>query len=478
MSAARTETEDRVPTTLPMCHSILGVPMRRRLLGLLCAVALPALAMVAACGPAPREVAQEAPVAVHPLLPDQAGLNVIVVSFDALRADALGAYGNRRDVTPHIDRFARRNLLFQNAYTVAPVTPTSFSAAWSGFLPHRVFQGWKFQAPETLASLLSEAGYRTQAFVSNVNLTPERSFDRGFQGYDWRPHAPDDQLLDAAVQWIGNHPDPPFFLWVHLLAPHAPYRVHPEVEGLYETEATGRFAKTSGPRFETTDPAEIARLRDLYHGEVWRADRLFASLMESVRSAGLLESSIVVLTSDHGEEFGEHGAFQHGQLYEDNLRIPLIIHHPALEGRVVEQRVRNIDLLPTILRAVGSPVAGERDGRVIPESGTGEPPPVVAIAMTGQEKASVSLLQGSKKLILWCHKKPGVEEFDLATDPEELRGPAVESRAESRKLLKRVATLVGGRPCRVILRAAKGKSSTDGLAAKSIEVLRSLGYVE
>jgi len=419
----------------------------------------------------------ESRIAVDPLLPDQPGLNVIVISFDALRADVLGVYGSARGATPHMDAFAEQSLLFQNAYTVAPVTPTSFAAAWSGFLPSRVFLGWRFRAPETMAGLLSAAGYETKAVVNNVQLTPERDFDRGFEDYSWHRNDPDGEILRAAEGWLAKPHDAPFFLWVHFLVPHAPYRALQQAQHLYRTSATGRFAKTSGNRFQTSDPAEIARLHDLYLGAVWRADQLFGALLKALRSAGLFESSIVVLTSDHGEEFGEHGGFQHGRVYEEHLRIPLVVHHPKMTARTVSQRVRNVDLMPTILRAVGSPVTGVLDGRVIPRSGSAGSSPVVGISMTGAEKRWVSLLVGSKKAILACGPDRGLEMYDLATDPAEQRDLASADRRGSRELLATLRTLLGGSPCEVIDRAARGKAETVGLDDESIDALRSLGYL-
>jgi arylsulfatase A-like enzyme len=406
---------------------------------------------MAACGPGRPDRSPGANF--EPLLPVQAGLNVIVVSFDALRVDALGVYGNSREPTPNMDRFAESSFVFTEAYSAAPTTPTSFAAAWSGFLPSRVFRGWRLLAPSTLASRFAQAGYRTQAFINNVQLTPERGFDIGFDGYDWRRNDPDEEVLEAAGAWLEEDRVGPFFLWVHFLAPLAPYRHRPEAAHLYREASTGRFSATTGHEFDASGPEEVARIWELYLGEVWYADRLFGELIGRLRELGLLDSSIVILTSDHGEEFAEHGGFQHGRLYEEHLRIPLIIRHPQRSGGTIEERVRNVDLMPTVLHAVDEPVREALDGHVIRPPSSRPPRPVVGIAMTG-DRQWVSLLVGSRKVIVPCGAPERAEMYDLSSDPGERRDLARERPADVRELARTLQVLMGGDPCTVAARAA------------------------
>ncbi len=440
---------------------------------------LVAASVAVACGSGEQSVASpRASGVAEDLLPVQRGLNVIVISFDALRQDALGVYGNRRGATPAMDEFAKDSVVFTNAYSVAPVTPTSFAAAWSGLLPSRVFHGWKLRATSTLASRMRDAGYRTQAIVNNVQLAPERGFDLGFDGYDWRRTDPEEKLLQAAKIWVENRGEGPFFLWVHFLRPHAPYKARPEAAHLYRESEVGQFSETTGEMFETSDPAGIARIRDLYFGEVWTADRLFGELVDTLRDQGLLESSVVVLTADHGEELADHGGFQHGRLYEEHLRIPLIIRHPLAKGRLVESRVRNVDLMPTLLHTVGVPMTEVLDGRIVEGPSSGGPPPLVAIAMTGAQEQWVSFTSASRKVILTCMPKRGGELYDLASDPGEQRDLATESPREVRELIGTLRTLLGGDPCTVIQQAARGTAPTVGLDPESVEALRALGYLD
>lgn len=410
--------------------------------------------------------------------------DVLVISFDALRADALGAYGSQRGATPNIDRFARRSSVYSRAYSAAPVTPTSFASLFSGQYPTRVFRGWEFVPTTSLAQYFSDAGYQTAAFVNNVQLTPERDFDVGFDTYEWRRNAPDSQVLDEALRWLENRDRRrPLFFWLHLLRPHAPYKVREEAAHLYHESDHGRFAAGSGASFETTEPHEIRRIEDLYHGEVWEADRLFGRFQRAIQRLGLAADSIVVLTADHGEEFGEHGRFQHGRLYEEHLRVPLILFDPAAEPRVIdgEVRARAVDLLPTLLDVAGiEPEAGLDGGslRMATEDDQ-EPVPVIAVSMTGYpDETALSLLEGDDKLILNCRPSRSVELYDLRRDPAEGRDVHVDQPSVTRRLLGTLREVVGERPCRVAEEAQMGRSQTTQLDDESIEALRSLGYLD
>lgn len=405
-------------------------------------------------------------------------LNVLVISFDALRADALGAYGSERGATPHMDAFAADSIVFENAYSASPITPTSFAAFFSGMLPMKVFHRWKFDPPASLAEHLSRAGYTTAAFVNNVQLTDERSFDRGFDEYQWRKNVPDDALLDDALAWLAAHsrPQRPVFLWIHLLRPHAPYRAHPEARHLYrDPDYDGPFNDTSGIKFFTSEPRDLARLQDLYAGEVSMADRSFGRFLEALRSTDLLRSSIVVLTADHGEEFLEHGAFQHSQLYEEHLRIPLIIHHPNLDGgRRVGADVRSIDLMPTLLGLVGHSLDEPVDGFDLSSSEAPRPTPIIASITTAQ--VLVSIRDRHEKLIVTCHPTVGVELYNLESDPGEQIDLSRQNESTVRRLVRELHVHLDGSPCRTanVVRRNWEHSEVD---PETLEALRALGYV-
>ena len=444
-------------------------------------VSLVALPWVAACRGAAGGGGEASALAQPPLgLSQLPGVNVLVVSFDALRADALGLYGNPRGTSPNLDRFAQSALVFENAFVAAPVTPTSFAAVFSGRHPHEVFLGWKFTAADTLAGRFSEAGYRTAAFLNNVQLTAERGFDRGFQHYavDAKQNHPDALILEDAVGWLARSSDRPFFAWVHFLDPHAPYERRDLSVRFYDSSYEGGFAATSGPVFDTEDPREIRRLRDLYEGEVYHADLLFGVLRNRLEDLGLLEDTVVVVTADHGEEFRERGVFQHRHLHDETLRVPLLIYHPGeREGRRIETLVSNLDLYPTLLAIADLDAPSDLDGHDLLQPGTSEGK-VVSLAMTDSEYRALSVRTAGWKLILECRPETSIAVFDLEADPGEVTNRVNDVRPEARRLLDLLRDEVGGAPCQSLDLAVAGRQPTQGLASETVESLRSLGYLD
>jgi arylsulfatase A-like enzyme len=415
-------------------------------------------------------------------LPARPGTNVIVVSFDALRPDVLGVYGSPRGLSPHLDELARRSIVFDEAYTVAPVTPTSFAAAFTGLLPTRVFRGWRLAHDDTLARRFADAGYRTAAFVNNVQLTPARSFDTGFEHYSWFRHRPDAEVLESSSAWLAENRRERIFAWIHFFTPHAPYDYREAAAHLYDAGYDGPFRKTTGPSFDTDDPRELARIKSLYEGEVLAADELLGRLLGKLQTLGLLATSFVVVTSDHGEELKEHGGFQHGRLTEEHVRVPLVVYHPSLPAPLRSPvLVSNVDLFPTLASLAGIELDVELDGRDLTRIGT-PPDWIVGVSMTGARERWLSLRRGSLKLIRTClaqsDQQGGLALYDLAADPGESRDLHRELRDETRELQRRLRSVVGERPCAAMQAAATGGSPTAGLSAENVEELEALGYLE
>ncbi len=410
-------------------------------------------------------------------LPRQAGLNVIVVSFDALRADVLGLYGSPRETSPNLDAFARESVVFDRAYSVAPVTPTSFAAAFTGLLPHRVFHAWNLKYEDTLARRFAAGGYRTAAFINNVQLTTERHFDTGFDLYQMHRSGPDEKVLDSALAWLRENRQERFFAWIHFLSPHAPYDHREEASHLYDPSYEGEFERTSGNRFAPDDPREIARLKSLYEGEVFHGDALFGRLRSALEEIGLLARSVVVVTSDHGEEFYEHGGFQHDRLTEEHVRVPLLIYHPAVRSALRSQVfTSNVDLFPTLLSLAGIEVDVALDGRDLTRLRT--PPEAIAgVSMTGGKDRWLSLRKGSYKLIQTCMPERDQALYDLTADPAELRDLHPERPEVTRGLHRELEVVMGGPSCSVMQAAVAGKSPTVGLSPENIEALKALGYL-
>lgn len=437
------------------------------------------LVLLGACR-GPHQPASDELAALREALPPAPRANVIVLSFDALRADELAAYGGSGRATPNLDAFAQGSLVLENAYTVAPVTPSSFAAAFTGMLPTRVFAGWQLVGAETLAARFAAAGYTTAALINSVQLTPERGFDRGFARYDWHRNLPHDEFFALADGWLRDLADSeaPVLAWVHFLVPHAPYEYRAMASAFYSPGYEGPFLESSGVTFEAPDLRSAARVRELYEGQVFYTDDAFGALVAGLEESGILEDSIVVVTADHGEEFLDHGGFQHGRLYEEHSRVPLLIRHPAVDrGTRSPVLVSNVDLLPTLLSIVGAPVDDPLDGRDL--TALRSPPALlVGISMTGGKERSVSVRHGTSKLILDCRPEPRARLFDLEADPGEERDLAAREPDRVRQLARGLETILGGQPCDVVDAAIQGKPQTVGLDESSVESLRALGYLD
>lgn len=391
------------------------------------------------------------------------GLSVLLITIDTLRADAVGAYGNKTVATPWMDRLAREGARFEQAHAQNVVTLPSHANILSGRYPfdHGIRDNAAFRFPagkDTLATILSRAGYRTAAFVSAFPLDSRFGLDRGFSVYDDRlgdpekragflmQERPGAQTVAAATAWLGAQGGAKTFTWVHLYEPHFPYA--------------------------PPEPFASRFVSDLYHGEVSYVDSLLQPLLEPLLARGKDARTLIVLTGDHGEGLGEHGEATHGIFaYESTLHVPLIVHAPGIVGeRVVADRVRHIDILPTILDALGLPKPVDLPGRSLLSAANGEPlgpEPAYFEAMSSALNRGWAPLAGVVRESYKLIDLPIPELFDLSKDPHETRNLAATEPG--------TLDLVRGELGR--LRAAdrglaRQKESTD-----TRERLKALGYV-
>ena len=403
--------------------------------------------------------------------------NVLVVSFDAMRADALGTHGYPRDTSPHIDAFAERSIVFENAYTAAPVTPTSFAAAFTGQYPFRVFIGWQLRDTLTLAGLMKNSGYATFGIFNNVQLAKQRNFDQGYDQFTARS-TKDEVILQEATEMLEAHAGKKFFGWIHFLSPHTPYQYREMSDHLAPFQEEGRFAKTTGGHYEVHNEEELKRVRDLYDGEVYYADDLFRRLMDTLDALGLRENTIIALTADHGEEFMDHGQLQHNSMFEEVVRIPMIIHHPDLqEGIRTDLPYLNIDLLPTLSALAGIEPPAVLDGIDLinaPDPGRIR----VVTGMTNKKRYEIMIEQAGRKLIQLCTPEFQESLYDLSSDPGELTDIVLDRPDIAGELFEQLETIVMGEPCRVIADSSRGKTPQQLLDDEQIEQLKSLGYIQ
>jgi arylsulfatase A-like enzyme len=382
--------------------------------------------------------------------------SVLLVSVDTLRADRLGGYGDAAARTPHADALARSGVLFEAAYTPAPLTLPAHATMMTGLLPpaHGVRGNGAFAlgpGPTTLAEALRARGLRTGAFVGAFPVASRFGLARGFDTYDdavtkapghhfefaERPAA---AVVAAATAWLAATPGP-VFAWVHLFDPHAPY----------------------------APPPEHAVAGDPYRGEVAAVDAALGPLLRAWDARP--EPSVVALTADHGEAFGEHGEESHGLfVYDTTLRVPLVLRAPGLPAnRRVGSAVGLQDLAATLLDLAGGrgPALPGRSLRATVD-GTAEPAGLYA------ETLAPRLDFGWSELVSW---REGGAKYIRAPRPElyDLVADAAESTDLARHDPQRVARMEAA--LAAALAIAGERPAASRADAEAVERLRSLGYV-
>lgn len=303
--------------------------------------------------------------------------NIILISLDTLRADHLGIYGYHRNTSPSIDAFAKESIVFQNAVVQSPWTLPSHMSIMTSLYPsfHRVSGKITYLADEhvTLAELLREGGYRTAAFTDGGWMRPVFGFNQGFEIYNSRKVGIV-RILPKVKKWLDKNKSNPFFLFIHCYDIHAPYATYkpPYNRIFHDFTYTGHLIpsvknlKAARKNELKVNDEDLRHFIALYDGGIRYTDEKIGEFLSYLRDSGLEDQSLIIITSDHGEEFKEHGSFDHWQLYyRPNLQVPLIMripNYPKKEIRIKEL-VQSIDLLPTILEIVGLPSHPKAQGR-------------------------------------------------------------------------------------------------------------------
>ncbi len=394
---------------------------------------------------------------------DYAGANVVLVTIDTLRHDRLGSYGYGAAETPRLDALAREGARFEQVVASVPLTLPSHTSLMASLDPtaHGVRDNGAFEIPAgtpLLAELFEQAGYDTGAFVGAYVLHSRWGLARGFQAYDdsfeyggegvtpGQVERRGDAVLDAALPWLRARGENPFFAWVHLYDPHAPYAA-PEPYG-------SRFA---------AEP---------YDGEVAYTDSLIGELLDALDAAGVADDTIVLVTADHGEALGDHGEPGHGLfLYDSTILVPLMMRLPDRFGSGLEipAQVRLTDVAPSLLELAGLDVPDTFVGESLVPFLLGEGSARPAYSETffprfhfGWQEIHALRADGYKYILA-----PRPELFDLDADPAELDNlvaTRVELASDFRDDLDiRLEEVV-----------AVGPGRLDGDAAQR---LRALGYI-
>ena len=293
---------------------------------------------------------------------------VLVYLVDTLRPDHLSVYGYPRATSPYLNVFAADAVVFENAYAPTSWTKPSTASLLTGLEPahHGVTRSAHVVAPESrmLAERLAEVGYQTAAFSANPWILPEWGFAQGFDHFQSLGPMPGaDVMVDAVLAQLAARTGAPFFYYVHAIDPHGPYRppAHRKVPWL----RTGTVAANPRDLGPDTPRALLEDTVSAYDAEIAFGDEHFGRLLRKLMEAGLYERALIVFTSDHGEQFVEHGLGGHGRtLFQEVVRVPLLVKFPGNRhgGRRVADTVSLIDVVPTVLAAVGQPIDERLDG--------------------------------------------------------------------------------------------------------------------
>lgn len=346
---------------------------------------------------------------------------IVLISIDTLRADHLGAYGYHRDTSPFLDRLAARGVLFERAVAHYPNTLTSHMSLLTGLYPaeHGVFPPDGVLSPSipTLPELLAAAGWRTAGFVEDGYVNGEYGFERGFSRWhdEVGRYLPTqvEQTIERGVSFLREVAETgeaePFFLFLHTYAVHDPYDPPAPFASRYwqGPRPAGAFHPV-GPELlafnrRQGELPEAARewLVARYDGSIRYADSVLAGFFAQLERLGLTDEVAVVVTSDHGEEFLEHGRLAHTQVYDETLHVPLLVIHPGFEPRRVPTLVQGIDLFPTLLELAGVGVPEHASGRsLVPDlRGRAAPRRARAYAETDQGRVRTLYRQAEGELL-------------------------------------------------------------------------------
>ena len=452
-------------------------------------------------------------------------VNVLLVSIDTLRADHLGCYGHERDTSPTLDALAKNGVLFRRAVSQAPWTTPAHMSLLTSLYPsvHRVNQGWsealgfmlgkstyRVLSPEvdTMGRVLQRQGYRTYAHTGGSTLSSEFGFAQGFDVYREEPARSFDHLTPEVssrlLERLRDHRQIPFFLFFQTFEVHAPYSRLRFAEPLLTESQRASLEEL----FVSEPDHPISALRNrldelgllrpeitsaLYDGGIRATDDFLSELFAEMRSLGLWERTLIVVTSDHGEEFADHSASRFydahcDTLYEEQVHVPLILHLPGVleGGTVVDEPVELIDVMPTVLDLLGVPAPASMQGRSLRRLIAGETDAArrwILSEATCTDPEMKSIRTGHHKLMTALRATGGERTglsgeveweqlFDLEDDPREQRS-LHEADPELLDLLRRaLAERFASLP------EIGSVEATTEVSGDVLEQLRALGYVE
>ncbi|HEX6884075.1 MAG TPA: sulfatase [Planctomycetota bacterium] len=435
--------------------------------------------------------------------------SLVLVVLDTLRADRTSAYGYARPTTPHLAALAARGTLFEEVHSTASWTWPSTASILTGLYPgeHGVedaASSFLAESLDTLPEALQRAGFTTAAWSGSPLIVPDKGFGQGFELFDASREGRlrrSDLIVPAALEWLGSLRGERFFLYLHLMEPHAPFVPLREGRRLFAADVPADYDPTrvlahnwdlmakgwaSDGRRQTeavVPPEEQRWISDLYDGCVWSADHWLGRVLARLEELGLTEETLVAVTSDHGEELFEHGLVTHSNtVHRELVRVPLVLAGPGVPpGARVAAPLSSVALAPTLARLLGTSLSG-----VEPLDLFAPDPTRPTLFSTRQgwwnghaQQPLYGLRRGSEVLHFapeaapWgASERPGpgeVRVYDLARDPDEQRDLAAEDPARARALRAELERLLG---------AMRARTQPSGAVDPgTLERLRGLGYV-
>lgn len=418
--------------------------------------------------------------------------DLILISIDTLRPDHLGVYGYGRATSPALDRLANEGVVFENARSTAPWTLPAHASLLTGLFPdrHGVLTRIDRLSEETptLTARLAGSGFATAAIVNSIWLAPGHGLVRDFADYrrlpeDLSARGAAADITDAAIDWLARARSERRFLFLHYFDLHSEYRALPDYEALFTDGTTGIEASPAlisdvraGRRRLTAD--ELEELRGDYDAGIRQLDDELARLFDWLREHGRFDETLLVVVSDHGEEFLEHGGLGHGHThYEELLRVPLILRGPGLPQELrIAADVSLVDVMASALGALGVESRNAIDGVDLaplwlePERGLAERALFAASGGRTGEVTQSSLVLGRFKSIRDREVEDGrARLFDRMADPGETQDIALQQPVVARRYE------------RALERSERGRSEAPHLASRDSaeeDRLRALGYAD
>jgi arylsulfatase A-like enzyme len=424
--------------------------------------------------------------------------NVFVFSVDTLRADHLGCYGYARATSPHVDAIAKEGVLFEHVVAPAPWTLPSYGSFFTGCSPalHRAgvntekeerfghdedatkkeLEALRSDLP-TLAETLASAGYATAGFQANSFLRAKNGLARGFDRYVFYQYR-SDFGAELAMRWIEDHRSRPWFCFLHVMDVHQPYSPPPPYDRKFSERSFEEVAdyppNIEALRAKEPDAATRKLLVDEYDGAIASVDDRIGQVLDKLRALGELDRTLVVIHSDHGEEFWEHGGYEHGHAeHEEILHVPLVLRMPGKlpKGARIAPRVRGIDVMPTVIALLGIRTPPGIEGKsLLPlvEGKSETPRECISEATLHGPREIKALTSGSERLSL-AGTVPGVL-YDLGADPGETKDLRAERTARAKEMEDRLLHR------HEVLVEAAARGGKLQLSPEDIRLIEQLGY--